>query len=528
MYFVGHLFSGVQKKWSSFGCQVAARVGRAKMSTVAECTRALPALNGSASATESLGRACVLADKGRSASGVHSLRVCVERGQDSLCFAQHVVCACVGCLYSVRIECTTWTRDSHGLFDYEARQVAVRHFMTTEPARLYRTGSTVECLAEEANPPLPPEGPQGQQQATATDLLLSVRCREGASPPPVFVLRPFGKLTKSRQNCAACRRPSVSVCGGACSGRFTVFPADRSVCQNASPPLSPQKLWAIVRETPTNRHALQEGDVLKLGRYKMRVKQLVPGVPASTAAASGEAVVAEGGRAAEGNGPAATATQHTTAPASALGGGGFGGLFGSGIPASPPQQDQQDQQQSLPLPDLRIEEGELPVSVVAPECVLFGPSSFGEDDHALDEGPCAAPVAVLAEGESVALGVGASVLSDMQCRICLLEGNQENDPLISPCDCKGSIKFVHLECLRHWINGRLNLSEQQQRPVFVRQLLCELCKVPYPSAILYNKGERVRWRQRAQKRAATPPGGGALPASARSCVFCDFVQRPLK
>lgn len=79
--------------------------------------------------------------------------------------------------------------------------------------------------------------------------------------------------------------------------------------------------------------------------------------------------------------------------------------------------------------------------------------------------------------------------SDMQCRICLLEGNQANDPLISPCDCKGSIRFVHLECLRHWINGRLNFHEQQHKPIFVRQLLCELCKIPYPTAISYNNGE---------------------------------------
>lgn len=79
----------------------------------------------------------------------------------------------------------------------------------------------------------------------------------------------------------------------------------------------------------------------------------------------------------------------------------------------------------------------------------------------------------------------------MQCRICLLEGNQENDPLISPCDCKGSIRFVHLECLRHWINGRLNFHEQQHKPIFVRQLLCELCKIPYPTAISYNN-ERMQ------------------------------------
>lgn len=72
--------------------------------------------------------------------------------------------------------------------------------------------------------------------------------------------------------------------------------------------------------------------------------------------------------------------------------------------------------------------------------------------------------------------------NSVQCRICLLEGAEENDPLVRACQCKGtsslrlsntgsimylsnvpfiiagSIMYVHLDCLRHWVNGRLNLS----------------------------------------------------------------------
>lgn len=38
----------------------------------------------------------------------------------------------------------------------------------------------------------------------------------------------------------------------------------------------------------------------------------------------------------------------------------------------------------------------------------------------------------------------------MECRICLEEGSEAN-PLIVPCKCTGSIRFVHTACIREWI-----------------------------------------------------------------------------
>ncbi|OEH78022.1 FHA domain-containing protein [Cyclospora cayetanensis] len=187
-----------------------------------------------------------------------------------------------------------------------------------------------------------------------------------------------------------------------------VVPADRSVAGISPGACTPQKLWAIVREQNNNRHVLQENDVIKLGRYKLRVKQLV---------------THSSKREDEGTHP-------------------------------------------TEIPDLRLDDGEPPMSFIASNVDrrITSPLAF-----------------------TLSFCLYLSVFcSDMQCRICLLEGNQEGDPLISPCDCKGSIRFVHLECLRHWITGRLNFHEQQQKPIFVRQLLCELCKIPYPTAINYN------------------------------------------
>ena len=41
-----------------------------------------------------------------------------------------------------------------------------------------------------------------------------------------------------------------------------------------------------------------------------------------------------------------------------------------------------------------------------------------------------------------------------ECRICL----GRTGPFIQPCDCKGSIAFVHKSCLSRWLESRLSLK----------------------------------------------------------------------
>merc|ERR1719410_959754 len=70
-------------------------------------------------------------------------------------------------------------------------------------------------------------------------------------------------------------------------------------------------------------------------------------------------------------------------------------------------------------------------------------------------------------------------LCSVQCRICLMEGPGEDDPLIVPCACRGSIEYIHLGCLRRWIRGRMNLSDASPGYYFYRAFLCELCRADY-------------------------------------------------
>eukprot|EP00295_Goniomonas_pacifica_P041595 CAMPEP_0175980132 /NCGR_PEP_ID=MMETSP0108-20121206/46631_1 /TAXON_ID=195067 ORGANISM="Goniomonas pacifica, Strain CCMP1869" /NCGR_SAMPLE_ID=MMETSP0108 /ASSEMBLY_ACC=CAM_ASM_000204 /LENGTH=336 /DNA_ID=CAMNT_0017310559 /DNA_START=53 /DNA_END=1063 /DNA_ORIENTATION=- len=55
-----------------------------------------------------------------------------------------------------------------------------------------------------------------------------------------------------------------------------------------------------------------------------------------------------------------------------------------------------------------------------------------------------------------------------ECRICRMD--ETDGPLISPCECRGSIALVHTACLQQWVETR---GESDQ------QLTCEVCHQPY-------------------------------------------------
>jgi len=71
------------------------------------------------------------------------------------------------------------------------------------------------------------------------------------------------------------------------------------------------------------------------------------------------------------------------------------------------------------------------------------------------------------------------------CRICLMEGEDDAaaDPLIAPCSCKGSIEHVHVGCLRHWQQSKLNDSIRTCNAFKYAPLQCELCRTELPTMI---------------------------------------------
>ncbi|SOV18148.1 conserved protein, unknown function [Plasmodium sp. gorilla clade G2] len=225
----------------------------------------------------------------------------------------------------LRVETKTWTRDSHDLFDYEAQQVNKKSFLISTAIKLFRSKAQVSCVAD--SPECLPN--------TTQDYLLSVRPQED---------------------------------------KYVITPAEHSLSNQ----YNIKKLWIIVKDLPEKYYALHENDIIKLGRFRLKVRQFIESV---------------------------------------------------------------DTLNTLKLDDCPSK-----------KCEMI-----------LDS-------------------------SNIQCRICLIEGNQENDPLICPCDCKGSIKYAHLMCLRKWINGRLNLNDQLfSGSVFIKDICCELCKSKYPKSIKQNE-----------------------------------------
>ena len=80
------------------------------------------------------------------------------------------------------------------------------------------------------------------------------------------------------------------------------------------------------------------------------------------------------------------------------------------------------------------------------------------------------------------------------CRICYQE---EDDillnPLIRPCKCSGSMRYIHLKCLLHWLKSRtsnsqiINHSNDNFNAYFLNQRTeCELCKQLFPDYIKHN------------------------------------------
>eukprot|EP00871_Galdieria_phlegrea_P001032 jgi/Galph1/192/GphlegSOOS_G4929.1 len=85
-----------------------------------------------------------------------------------------------------------------------------------------------------------------------------------------------------------------------------------------------------------------------------------------------------------------------------------------------------------------------------------------------------------------------SVGQPRTCRICLEECEESDLDLIEPCNCKGSLRWVHRNCLSHWLRcAPLTANNLMGRCSVIIEALgftfsctglrihCELCGTPY-------------------------------------------------
>ena len=57
----------------------------------------------------------------------------------------------------------------------------------------------------------------------------------------------------------------------------------------------------------------------------------------------------------------------------------------------------------------------------------------------------------------------------MNCKICLLD--IDNEPSISPCNCSGTMKYIHQNCFNLWLEYRKNNN--------LNFRICEICNSNY-------------------------------------------------
>ena len=77
-----------------------------------------------------------------------------------------------------------------------------------------------------------------------------------------------------------------------------------------------------------------------------------------------------------------------------------------------------------------------------------------------------------------------SAVRGQTCRICL--GDEEE--LVQPCACSGSVGTVHPSCLKQWLNSKLSIDKHRDTfSLKWRNFKCEICHEAYPDALLVHE-----------------------------------------
>lgn len=75
---------------------------------------------------------------------------------------------------------------------------------------------------------------------------------------------------------------------------------------------------------------------------------------------------------------------------------------------------------------------------------------------------------------------------DYCCRLCYQNESSISDPLISPCKCNGSMKYIHLSCLKRSISSKIQKRHEGHCDFYLfKGYNCEICLSNYPKYITY-------------------------------------------
>jgi hypothetical protein len=72
------------------------------------------------------------------------------------------------------------------------------------------------------------------------------------------------------------------------------------------------------------------------------------------------------------------------------------------------------------------------------------------------------------------------------CRLCYQEESTILDPLLCPCKCKGSMRYIHYSCLKKSIMQKIQIRNEKYFDIyFFKSYNCEICLETYPKYIKY-------------------------------------------
>ncbi|EGW29915.1 uncharacterized protein SPAPADRAFT_158096 [Spathaspora passalidarum NRRL Y-27907] len=106
---------------------------------------------------------------------------------------------------------------------------------------------------------------------------------------------------------------------------------------------------------------------------------------------------------------------------------------------------------------------------------------------------------------------------DHTCRICRGEATLAQ-PLYHPCKCKGSIKYIHQDCLLEWLKHANKSTEK-----------CDICNTPYKFKILYdpNMPKRIPLEMIFNKLIETVSNLAVKSVSVALYIFCILIEVPI-
>ena len=77
------------------------------------------------------------------------------------------------------------------------------------------------------------------------------------------------------------------------------------------------------------------------------------------------------------------------------------------------------------------------------------------------------------------------------CRVCYDGEKEKANPLISHCKCSGSVKYIHLNCMRQWLHSKVSVHTSDHAVTYQwKSLECEICRAQLPLTLKY-KGSKL-------------------------------------